>query len=116
MESRQDDSCSICLEVLGCSDFAIKSMSRVIKIGLDKRESSKNLIYYNCKDLLHWAMKLEYHSHAPDARFGLDSTSHFRENLAYRLYCLEEINELYEIMEPIRDMESLSERIQVLTP
>lgn len=116
VERQEDYSCSICLELLGCSDFAIKSLSHVIRIGLDKRDSSKNLIYYNCKDLLHYALKLKDHIHAPDARFGLDSTSQLRENLAYRLYCLEEINGLYGIIEPIRDMESLGERLQALAP
>jgi len=114
VESQQDDSCSICLELLGSSDFAIKSMSSIIKIGLDRRESGKNLIYYNCKDLLHWAMKLENHSHVPDARFGHDPLSRVRENLAYRLYCLEEIGELYNVIKPVRDMESLSEHLQVV--
>ena len=112
VEENRLDSCPVCLEVLGCSDFAVKSLKLAIEKGLATRDTGKNMVYYNAQHILHWASKLVRHDHVTDVRLGADELSRFRESICYRLYCLEENAELYGIARPIRDESSLKDYLQ----
>lgn len=114
-EKDRNPTCSVCLDVLGCVDFAITSLDLVILKKLDTNESSKNFVYFDAKEILQWANKLVRHDHVRYTRIGSDPLSRFREQMGYRLYCTEEICDLYEIVKPIRDELSLSEYVQTVT-
>jgi DNA-binding PadR family transcriptional regulator len=114
-ERRRDPSCSVCLDLLGCLDFAITSLSLAVKKTSGTNESSRNLIYFNAKETLHWATKLVRHDHVRFCRAGEGPQPKLREQLGYRLYCTEELCALYEIVKPIRDELSLKEYIQTVS-
>jgi len=112
VERYHDDSCPVCVEVLGSSEFAIKSIKKAVEQGLDNKSSGKNMVYYNSHQVLHWAQKLARHNHVTDVRLGDDGLSRLRMAICYRLYCLEENAGRYGIAEPIRDESGLSVFLQ----
>jgi hypothetical protein len=114
LESRWDDGCPVCLEVLGAVDFAIRSLESVFEKELSNKESGKNMIFYNAKQVLQWAEKSKSHNHVTDVRLQNDQLSLWREWIGHRLSCLESIGETYEIIKPVKDEESLGEYIEMV--
>lgn len=113
VEGSHDDSCPVCLEVQGSAEFASTSIRNAIDRGLRTKESGKNMIYFNSSQILHWATRLAKHDHVTDVRMDLDDkTTKLREQLCYRLYCLEENAGLYRIAQPIRDESSIGDYLQ----
>jgi len=113
-ERRWDHGCPICLEILGATDFAMKSIEQVIDTELDNQKSGKNMIYYNTNNMINWADKLKDHAHITDVRLKDDQSSLWREWMGHRLFCLESIGETYGIIKPLRDERSLLEYIQAV--
>lgn len=112
VEQNRDDSCPVCVEILGSSEFAMKSLRNSIEKGLGGNDSGKNMVFYNAAQILYWAEKLARHDHVTDVRTGTDTLSRLREQVCYRLYCLEENAGHYGIAQPIRDESNLSEYLQ----
>ena len=114
-EMDRDPTCFICLSLLGCLDFGVESLKLALKKTYGTNESSRNLIYYSAKQLLHWAGKLPGHEHTRYSREGEGPLADPREQLGFRLYCTEKLGSRYEIIKPIRDEASLYEYIQTMS-
>lgn len=103
IEKKWDRRCPICLEILGSMEFAILSLEHVIEEHLEDEHSGKNMIVYNTMDLFNWTSQLESHAHIADIRLNDDQVSRLREYIRHRLYCLEQIGERYNIINPIME-------------
>jgi hypothetical protein len=114
-ETDRDRTCFICLNLLGSLDFAVTSLGMAIKKTVGTKSSSKNLIYFNAKEILRLADRLSGHDHMRYSRPGEGPLAGFRDHLGYRLYCAEQLSDLYEIVKPIRDELSLKEYIQTVS-
>ena len=114
-ETDRDSTCFICLNLLGSLDFAAESLKLAIKKTEGTNESSRNLIYFNAKDVLHWANKFPRHEHLRYCREGEGPLAAPREQLGYRLFCTEGLSSHYHILKPIRDEASLDEYIQIMS-
>jgi len=113
-ETDRDRTCFICLNLLGSLDFAATALSMALKKTQTRNtnSSSKNLIYFNAKETLHWAHKLMRHEHLRYCRPSEGPLAGFRDQLAYRLFCTEELSGHYGIVKPIRDELTLNEYVQ----
>ena len=114
-ETDREKTCFICLNLLGSLDFAAESLRLAMKKADGTNVSSKNLIYYNAKDTLHWADKLPDHQHLKYCRDGEGPLAGPRERLGFRLFCTERLSSRYDVIKPIRDEASLNEYIQILS-
>ena len=108
-EKGRDMTCFVCLNLLGSLEFAAKSLELSARKANGTDESSKNLIYFNAKEILHWAGKLIGHQHTRYCESHEGPSPGLREALSYRLYCTEEICNLYQVVKPIRDEHTLME-------
>jgi len=114
-ETDRERTCFVCLNLLGCLDLAVTSLTLAVKKTYGTNKSSKNFIYFNAKETLYWAEKLMRHDHIRYCRPGEGPLPEFREQLGYRLYCTEALCDLYQIVKPIRDELTLKEYIQTVS-
>jgi len=104
-ENESDDSCPVCLEILGALDFAQRALDAAEETHIDDPHSGKNIILYNAEKLLTKTRVLRSHPHILDPRLGEDDLSMAREEILHRLYCLEYNGEVYDIIHQVKIIE-----------